>query len=410
MTKKRIAFFSIVLLAATGYAVSPAAVDASAILAPGIGVPDSAMNGASVARPRTPSYAAFANPAAISYLPDKMQSFSLGVGLGDQEIDPTFPPGYSDTDHPLVLMPDMGVSVRGNGGWSYGFATYGSVGTAFRFADAFSPSGGTTKSELAVITLAPMVAYRFSDELSVGVSVTPLYGQLQLRFTVPTQGAPVPVNYKVSGPGVQAMLGLSWNPSKNLSFGLGVRSPGMVWMDGSVVKPGGVRAGMNLDLQMPMQVFAGVERRVFERLRLALAGRWTDASSFGNSIISTAGPDRPEDGGAFADYAFIPDANDEWRISAGAEYELSDFITLYAGAGYANSITGNRGTSWLIYDVEDLKAGAGLSLAFDAFSLDLMFGRQFEDSRTISQDQALVLPGAYRGAGNVIFIGLRREG
>ena len=308
------------------------------------------------------------------------------------------PPDYDEKNSFPVWAPAMGLAIpSGNSErpLHYGFALYGSVGNNFSF-DADPDVGVQNRffSETGVFTSGLGMAYRISERLSVGAAITPLYGLSRLRYNL----GPVRFKYKLTGPGIQGMLGLRWEPRPGLAVGLGVRTPGRVWMDGSMSLPGG-RQDVDLELEMPMQVFVGVSKRFGDRLIASLAGRWTDSSSFGDSMIEFEVTDA-------ADVPFVPRAKDEWLVSLGLEYICSEVFTLRLGVGHANAIVGDKGVSPLVFDTQDTRVGIGFSLNLDPWSIDLMAGHAFRGSRDIGADEALILPGRYSIDGQVAMIGI----
>jgi long-subunit fatty acid transport protein len=156
---------------------------------------------------------------------------------------------------------------------------------------------------------------------------------------------------------------------------------------------------VDLELEMPMQVFLGVSKRFGDRLIASLAGRWTDSSSFGDSMIEFEVTDA-------ADVPFVPRAKDEWLVSLGLEYICSEVFTLRLGVGHANAIVGDKGVSPLVFDTQDTRVGVGLSINLDPWSIDLMAGHAFRGSRNIGADEALILPGRYSIDGQVAMIGV----
>jgi long-subunit fatty acid transport protein len=169
-------------------------------------------------------------------------------------------------------------------------------------------------------------------------------------------------------------------------------------MDGDM-KLGEDRQDVDLELEMPTQVFAGVTKHLGERVTVSLAGRWTDSSSLGDSMIEFEVTDA-------ADAPFVPRAKDEWMISGGVEYACNDLLTLRLGVMHANAIVGDKGASPLVYDTRDTRLSAGFSLNFDSWSIDFMAGHGFRDSREIEADKALILPGRYSVEGQVAMLGI----
>jgi len=374
-------------------AASPCA--ASQLLVPSAGTADTALSGATVAEPRTATGAMFSNPAALTLFDEITVNASTAVSFADARVNAPAPSPYDETNSVLVLAPGLGVALPGKGSWHYGFALYGSVGEKFDY-DA-DPAAGVENpffSEAGIFTFAAGVAYRVNNRLSLGAAVTPLFGLSHMRYTL----GGVPFHYRINGPGIQGMLGLRFEPCEGLALGLGVRTPGRVWMDGDM-KLGEDRQDVDLELEMPAQVFVGVTKHLGERVTVSLAGRWTDASSLGDSIIEFEVTDA-------ADAPFVPAAKDEWLVSGGVEYACNDLLTLRLGFLHANAIVGDKGASPLVFDTRDTRLSAGFSLNFDSWSIDFMAGHGFRDSREIEADEALILPGRYSVEGQVAMLGI----
>lgn len=238
---------------------------ASQLLAQGATAADKVLGGSTVAQPKTPVGAMFANPAALALFSGTVAHLSVGVSFIDTEVDASAPAAYKDDNSFLVLSPGIGLSVAREGPWHYGLAGYGSVGTKFDF-DA-DPAAGVDSgffSEVAIFTSAVGVAYRFNDRLSVGAAIMPLLGLLKMRFTQQD----IPFKYDLIGPGIQGMVGLRWRPREGLAVGLGVRTPGRVWMDGSMPLAGGEQ-DVDLEIKMPTQVFLGITKHFGERVTIS---------------------------------------------------------------------------------------------------------------------------------------------
>jgi len=368
---------------------------ASQLLVSSAGVPDTTLSGSTVAEPRTPSAAMFSNPAGLALFDQTTVDGSAAFSFADTRVDISSPSTYDETNSVFVLSPGIGVALPRKDSWRFGFALYGSVGNKFDFgADASEGVPNDFFSEAGVLTLGAGVAYRFSDRLSLGAAITPLFGVSHMRYTL----GGLRFKYRLNGPGIQGMLGLRWEPRPGLAVGLGVRTPGKVWMDGSMPLGGGDQ-DVDLDLEMPAQVFAGVSKHFGERVIASLAVRWTDSSSFGDSMIEFEVTEA-------ADAPFVPRAKDEWLVSLGVEYIWSELLTLRLGVGHANAIVGNKGVSPLLFDTQDTRVGVGFSLNLDPWSLDFMAGHAFRGTRNIGADEALLLPGRYSIEGQIVMIGL----
>jgi len=377
-------------------AVAASSASASQLVTPAVAIPDAVLAGATVARPRTASSAAFSNPAGLTLFHDKEASSSLAMPIMHSSVEATAPEGYENERFGAGFAPEFGIAFDGPGGWHFGVATYGSVGSSFK--SEAEPAVGVTSdfySELSVANIAVIVARDLTDKLSVGASVSALVGWTRLRYTTD-----IPYAYALAGPGVQAIVGARYQATEALAFGLGVRLPGKVWADGDMHLPDGTGEDVDLEIDMPAQIFVGTNVAVTKSVSIDLYGRWTDTSSFGDSWFRF---DKTPQG----DMPLVPHANDEFRIGAGVEYAMTRRVTVGFGIGYADSIIGDKGMSPLLFDSAELKAGVGFSYAFDRFTIDMMVGNDFKGERHVKPEDALVFPGRYDLSGHVVAIGLR---
>lgn len=389
---------SFLQLVALGAAVPSS--HATQLLAPAIGVPDSAMNGATVATPMTPSAAAYSNPAAITGFAPGAVGVGLGVPLGHSQLHTTTPPGYDTTNSFVAIAPDVGVVHETGFGLRWGLSVYGSLGSAFDSdADAAAGVPYDFYSSAGVSNASLMAAYPITDRLSVGAAISVLYGQVHLRYFAGDQFA-----YTLRGPGAQANVGLQYRPTDRIALGLSFRTPGMVWATGDDRLPAGDKQDVDLDLDMPAQVFVGINADVTDRLHLGLMGRWTDASTFGGSIF------RFEDTPA-ANIPYIRSASDEWRIAAGARYGVTESVDATISFGYADAIVPDSWVSPLIMDAAEWKIGGGLSWTlpggWSAWTIDSAVGYQPDEARNVSDAEAAIFPGRYVIGGTIWMIGVR---
>lgn len=358
------------------------------------------MNGATVAAPMTPSAAAYSNPAAIVGFAPGSVGVGLGVPVGHSQLRTTTPPGYDTTNSFVALAPDVGIVQETESGLRWGLAVYGSLGSAFDSdADAAAGVPYDFYSSAGVSNASLMAAYPITERLSLGAAISILYGQVHLRYFAGDQFA-----YTLRGPGVQANVGLHYRLTDRIDLGLSFRTPGMVWATGDDRLPTGDKQDVELDLDMPAQVFVGVNADVTDRLHLGLMGRWTDASSFGGSIF------RFEDTPA-ANIPYIRSASDEWRIAAAARYGVTESLDATFSVGYADEIVPDSWVSPLIMDSAEWKIGGGLSWTlpgdWSAWTIDSAVGYQPDEARNVSDSEAAVFPGRYVIGGTIYMIGLR---
>lgn len=389
-------FSRTILLAGVLGALSPhRASDASMLLAPAVGAADSATNGSVVAIPTTPESALFTNPAGLIAFDRTTHSASLGAVFPSVEVDSDLA-GYNRSDDRVAFVPSAGSSIPLRPRWRFAIGAYGSTGTTFDFEAEPPGVNSDFLSDVAVGGMPLALAYELSPRVWIGAELVPLFGYLRNRYALPDpiSGGAIPVEYTLRGPGIQGMVGATWLPTDLWSLGLSVRTPGMIWLDGSTPILG-ERRDVDLELRMPTVVWGGVTRHFGERFDLSASARWTDASVFGESKIE------------FASFAipFVPDAQDEWRFALGAEYAATDAFTLRAGTSYASRIVGNKGVSPLLFDTEDIKLSGGLGYRIGAWTIDFLAGYALEGKRHVPPGDALILPGTYEASGPIVMLG-----
>ena len=131
--------------------------------------------------------------------------------------------------------------------------------------------------------------------------------------------------------------------------------------------------------------------------------RWIDSSSLGDSNVHF------EDSDAF-DFAFIPQATDEWRHALGAEWRPSAVLALRTGISHADHIVRNAGVTPLSYDGDDTRLYAGAAWKRGLWTFDFSGVYKFPDSRHIAPEDAAMFPGRYQsGAAVLMMFGVMRQ-
>jgi long-subunit fatty acid transport protein len=284
--------------------------------------------------------------------------------------------------------------------WRLGIGMHGVAGASLDFPPEEPGLENGFFTESASVAMPIALAYELRDDVWVGAGVVPLFGYLRNRFALPDPdgGPALPVKYALRGPGIQGLLGVTWRVDDTWSVGLGARTPGAIWMDGTTPFAG-ERRDVDLVVQMPAQLFAGVTANVTRELETSIAFRWTQSESFGDSDIEFDGVSLP----------FVPDAQNEWRISLGATYDVSEHFTLLLGTSYASRIVGNEGISPALFDTEDAKISPGVMWRTGRTEVHFMVGYGFEADRRVSAAEALALPGKYKGESGIAMLGFTQE-
>lgn len=276
------------------------------------------MGGAVVAAPQDAG-TVITNPAGIAELGMEKVRFDLSPGF----LNPPREVNGNESDSDIFFMPSGSVAFNVNDKLYFGLGMAAQAGFGVDFSDALPPPGSqpfvTTKG---FFKLAPTVAYKASDKLSVGGSLNIGYQSLALStpgFTFPqnqqfgfgaTLGAIYHVNDKVQ-------LGTSWVSKTNISEHEFNTSNGK----------------FSMDLDVPQQLSVGVAFKPKPGLLIEADAKWINFSDTNDSVAikRPAGYSGP-----------VPPAlnfgwDDQLVFALGIQKEVNPKMKVRAGINYAKS-------------------------------------------------------------------------
>lgn len=220
------------------------------------------MGGAFVAQASDAS-AIFFNPAGLAY--QKGINVMLGTTLIAPSTEFKGPTPLTTTTkmESQVFFPSNAYVTYGmDNGFSFGvgfFNPYG-LGTDWKKLPTGFP--GVTfdmKTDLRTYYINPSVAYRFSEQLSIGVGVSYVLGSLEIMMP---QGTALLDSDVATGSGVSFNGGILYKPTKKLSIGVSYRSMTEIEFEGdaklSGVLPTPITGKAKAKLPMPDNLMAGI--------------------------------------------------------------------------------------------------------------------------------------------------------
>lgn len=280
----------------------------------------------------------FYNPAGM-FLAEGRQ-FQAGVSVIDSkgEFTGSAVPfgGPNDDGGTTGVVPNLYYTFPSSGSIKYGVSITSPFGLSTEYENNWAGRYHGLKSELISIDINPSLAYRVSDQVSLGAGISLQFAEAELsqaRFLGP--GVPDGKS-TVEGDNWAAgfNLGAMFTPSSSTRFGIGYRSKIDQEVEGSlnVVSPAGatlVNSGAIAKASLPEAVYLSAAHSLSERVDLFASARWTKWSRFEELRITF-------DNG-------LPDAvtpenwDDVWTFSLGAALHISDYWTLRAGYAYDES-------------------------------------------------------------------------
>jgi len=216
------------------------------------------------------------------------------------------------------------------------------LGVEYQGKDLTAFTGGVDlnwMSRIGVINFSPAVAYKVSDNFSLGLAVNIFYGMFDMdrAAVIPMVGA-FQYSESSSGLGFGVTLGALYNVNENLSLGLSFRTKTNVTMSGTAKNPafagmgGPKESDFDRDVAWPMWIAAGVAYKPTDNLTFtfdAQMSQWSKSedvfkTKFKNAVWAGATS-------ASGDDTFILGWEDKTQIRLGAEYKVSNDLALRAG-------------------------------------------------------------------------------
>jgi len=329
---------------------------AAGFYSPSIGTPGS-LGTAGVANPTNTrgADASWTNPAGMTGIDQQH------ILTGLQVIVPSVKFNAKSVDNNAILPSRQG-PVRGDNGGNaaeiapipsffyvrplserlrFGFSSTAPLGGGVDYGSDFVGRYAVRDVTLAGLALTPSLAYRVTDQLSIGAGVSVIYTTLDQSIAI-RQGAPDPaldgrVKFEdLEDWGVQAVLGLTYAFSDRLLLGIVYRSEMDTNLEGDI-KYEGLRnpqlaallpSDVKISWTNPQTLEAGLRYRLDEKTQLYFNAGWQEWSKFSKNELSFRN-----------DRVVVSDRkwDDTWHAGIAAVRVLSPKSLLSVGFSYESS-------------------------------------------------------------------------
>jgi len=274
---------------------------------------------------------AFNNPAGMTRLDDHQALVGLSPGFSTTKFksDAQTPAGGDDGGDQGGFLPITSsqyvhkLSER----WRLGLSLFSFSGASLDPDDDWAGRFETTKVTLTTLSLAPTVAVRLTDWLSVGGGVGITYGRLNVNVRVPILAEPTVKLKDLDDWQVAPIVGVLLEPTDELRLGVLYMGETDFNFKGKIEIPLGFEPALDLGLPLAQAVRTSLFWEASERFDLLASGGWEDWSTAKNLPVSvTRGS------------ASVPtNFRDTWYVAAGVHYHLNDAWTLQTGLRYDKS-------------------------------------------------------------------------
>lgn len=318
---------------------------------------------------------------------------------GDAGEDAIVPAGYAM----MSVSPDLKLGIALTVPW--GLATEYPVDWVGRYHGI--------ESELRTINVQPTVSYRINPMITVGAGVQMQYAKAELsqmtdaatlirrRTGMTLVPGSLDTYARLTGDdiGWGAVAGVMIEPMKGTRIGLSYRSAVKHEIEGSI-QFSGLPAAFGTALPSsdasakvvtPEIIALGAYHEINDRWAVMADVSWTNWSRFHELRINFDNP------------ALTPSVTEErwrdaWFFALGANYKVTDNLTLRAGAAYDQSPTPDADRTPRIPDEERYWLSAGASLKFnEMLTVDVSYAHLFVPDASLNQVDTLTGPNAGRG-------------
>jgi long-chain fatty acid transport protein len=226
--------------------------------------------------------------------------------------------------------------------WAVGIGPNGAAGLGGSYDDDWVGRYLVQDWSLAFAGIAPAIAYRVHDKLSLGVSLQVMYSRFTLEKAVFNPGADDgSFELTADGWGMGTIVGTLYEITPNTRLGLTYRSKVSVTDEGKpdlsgltsereegLNQTGALHKKISIDTSVPQSVNAGVFHDFGNGWSSSLDVAWIDFSSFGLENVTIGDTEITTPPGEFKDI---------WAATLGVSYELNPQWTIKSGTFYFSS-------------------------------------------------------------------------
>jgi len=355
------------------------------------------MGGAFVAQAADAS-AIYFNPAGLGF----QKGFRFMGGTTVILPSTKFTGGAGTSMESLTFFPsNLYLTYGMENGLTFGVGVFNPYGLGTEWPASWDGRQQAVKTDLQTFYINPTIAYKFSDQLSIGVGVSYILGKVTLKQRVPTLSALAPaptpaandgaITLDGDGTGIGFNAGILYKPTKDLSIGVSYRTLTKIDFEGDAkFTDMGALAGPPLGplnffpggtgkttLPFPSSLFAGIAYNITEDFTLE-----ADFQYVGWKEYNELNLDIPKGPGGFPTPTSPPlqgpqVLKKEWDNSIllrlGGEYRM-ERLALRAGVVYDQTPQPDKSVEPMLPDANriELVAGFGYKLT-DNFSIDAAF-------------------------------------
>ncbi|MGI9406693.1 MAG: OmpP1/FadL family transporter [Hyphomicrobiaceae bacterium] len=189
------------------------------------------------------------------------------------------------------------------------------------------------RTKVFTINANPNIAYQIMPGVSIGAGVQIQYMEAELKLGTSAAGPSAVFNGDDIGFG--GTFGVYFNPVEGTQIGIGYRSQISHTLEGNLgIEGGPVQARNNVDLTTPDTITVSLRQAVTPQMRVMATFEWANWADFDQVVLTdltSIGLPPGTTGTLEANW------HNAWFASIGAEFDMSDVLTVRGGIAYEES-------------------------------------------------------------------------
>lgn len=343
--------------------------------------------------------AVYFNPAGITQLDGVNLSFGLNLVAPVNKFKATAAGDTSqDAKSETFVIPDLYLTMKVQDKLSLGLGIYSNFGLATDWGKTGDLRYIATKSELSILSIAPVAAYKINSKFSAGIGIeyymlTKLSLKKQLpsitALGVPTGLADGTQELSGDGNGIGATASILYNLAENQKIGVTYRTSAKIDIDGDIKLTGlsGVyqaiygtnyTAAAESSITLPPRAILGYSWQASEKWLVNVDYEWTGWSTYDEMVVTSAGTKTIEK----------KNYQDVSSVGLGCEYKLDESWKLRGGWFYFEAPGTQKYFTPSIPDVSKHCITLGCGYTVNSIVIDAGYGYLIGNEREIVNDPA----------------------
>lgn len=351
--------------------------------------------------------AVFYNPAGLTQLSaPEVQGGAYSIVLGNKA---KVAGETAEAKNELQVAPNMYYAQPFNDRLSFGFGVNSpfGLGTDWGRNNNFSPV--VTQAQLIFASATSAVAYKVTDQLSLGASFSVNYADLKLEQGLrnPATGGAIPgtyLRYTGEDVGFSGAVGVRWQPCEQHAFGLIYSSKSTFDLSGKTEISPGFGApndsSADLDFMTPARLAGGYSYRPNSRWNIEANIEWLDWDSLNTLNL------RSNTVGGSTRIPF------NWQSSfiyeLGASYTTDQGYILSAGYDYNQNSQPDANFTPGVSDADRHWLNVGVSREYETFAWSMAYQFGYSN-RTVSGAIDPLANGKYESRHNALVLSLQKR-